>query len=119
MDAGQTTDQEGMWHSPNVAGPHTNEVENMWMRAKRRTKKECGTARTLLVGRRLVRYALENRSVNLDPDHDCYTATFFPPKDGLTVPRLHELTRDIVRANINLVFLEIAAKRHFKQNLCC
>ena len=49
VDAGQTTEQEGMWHSPNVAGPHTNEVENMWMRAKRRTKKECGTARMLLV----------------------------------------------------------------------
>ena len=28
---------------------------------------------------------------------------------GLIVPRLHELTHDIVRANIALVFLEIAA----------
>ena len=34
-------------HSPNVAGPHTNEVHNMWMRAKRRNKKDRGTARTL------------------------------------------------------------------------
>ena len=31
-----------------VTGAHTNEVENMWMRAKRRNKKECGTARSLL-----------------------------------------------------------------------
>ena len=30
-------------------------------------------------------------------------------KDGLTVQRLHELMREIVRANIDLVFLEIAA----------
>ena len=82
MDAGQTTEQEGTWHNQNVAGPHTNEVEDMWMRAKRRNKKECGTARTLLVGRRLVRYALENRSVNLDLVPDCYTVTFFSRKMG-------------------------------------
>ena len=31
-----------------VTGAHTNEVENMWMLAKRRNKKECGTARSLI-----------------------------------------------------------------------
>jgi transposase-like protein len=31
-----------------VTGAHTNSVENMWMRAKRRNKKECGTSRELL-----------------------------------------------------------------------
>ena len=30
-------------------------------------------------------------------------------KDGLTAPRLHEITRDIVCANVDLVFLEITA----------
>ena len=34
--------------------------------------------------------------------------TFFS-KGGLTVPRLHEFTHAIVRENIDLVFLEIAA----------
>ena len=45
---------------------------------------------------------LENRSVNLDLDHDCYAVTFFG-KGGLTVQRLHYLTCDIVRANIDVV----------------
>ncbi len=31
-----------------VTGAHTNEVENMWMLAKRSNKKECGIARTLI-----------------------------------------------------------------------
>ena len=31
-----------------VTCAHTNEVENMWMLAKRRNKKECGIARTLI-----------------------------------------------------------------------
>lgn len=39
-------------HSVNFVDPvtlaHTNTVENMWMRAKRRNKKECGTHRHLL-----------------------------------------------------------------------
>jgi len=39
-------------HSINFVDPYThantNRVENMWMRAKRRNKKECGTAKNLL-----------------------------------------------------------------------
>ena len=31
-----------------VTGAHTNTVENMWMRAKRRNKRECGTARGMV-----------------------------------------------------------------------
>jgi transposase-like protein len=31
-----------------VTGAHTNTVENMWMRAKRRNKRECGTARGMI-----------------------------------------------------------------------
>ena len=58
--------------------------------------------------RRLATYALETRSVNLDLDPECYAVTFFA-KGRLTVPRLHEFTHAIVRENIDLVFLEIAA----------
>ena len=42
-----TVDHSLNFVDPNT-GAHTNLVENMWMRAKRRNKKECGTARTLI-----------------------------------------------------------------------
>ena len=49
MVASETPKQEGVWHRPNVADAHTNEVENYVEGGKiPKQEKECGTARALI-----------------------------------------------------------------------